>query len=44
MGGRFCGYFLGVIIKLDYVSGPFLCISGSYLKDKVHNGGIFWGC
>ena len=34
----FCGYFFGVITKLDYISGTFLCILGSFLKVKVQNG------
>ena len=35
---RFCGYFWGVITKLGYIKGPFLCILGS-----VQNGGYFLG-
>ena len=31
--------FLGVITKLDYIEGSFLCILGSFLKVKVQNGG-----
>ena len=38
---RFCGYFWGVITKLGYISGSFLCILGSFLKVKVQNGDIF---
>ena len=38
---RFWGYFSGVITKLDYVNGSFLCILGSFLKVKVQNWGIF---
>ena len=33
----------GVITKLDYVLGSFLCILGSFLKVKVQNGGYFLG-
>ena len=40
---RFCGYFLGVITKLDYIYGSFLCILDSFLNVKVQNGGYFWG-
>ena len=29
--------FLGVITKLDYIEGSFLCIVGSLLKVKVQN-------
>ena len=36
---RFCGYFFGVITKLDYIKRSFLCILGSFLKVKVQNGG-----
>ena len=36
--------FLRVITKLDYIFRSFLCILGSYLKVKLHNGGHFWGC
>ena len=39
---RFCGYFLGVITKLGYIKGSFLCILGSFLKVNVQNGGYFW--
>ena len=35
---------LGVITKLDYILGLFLCILGSFFKVKVLNGDIFWGC
>ena len=31
--------FWGVIIKLNYIKGSFLCILGSFLKVKVQNGG-----
>ena len=41
---RFCGKFLGIIKKLNYIKGSFLCILGSFLKVKVQNGGYFWGC
>ena len=41
---RFCGYFWGVITKLNYIKGSFLCILGSFLKVTVQNGGYFWGC
>ena len=34
----------GVITKLDYSLGSFLCILRSFLKIKVKNGGIFLGC
>ena len=34
--------FLGVITKLDYIKGSFLCIFGSFFKVKVQNG-VFWG-
>ena len=36
--------FLGVITKLDYISGLFLCILGSFLKVIVQNGDTFLGC
>ena len=29
----------GVITKLDYIWGSFLCILGSFLMVKVQNGG-----
>ena len=35
--------FFGVITKLDYILGSFLCILGSFLKIKVQNGDVFWG-
>ena len=41
---RFCGYFLGIITKLNYIKGSFLCILGSFLKVKVQIGRYFWGC
>ena len=36
---------MGVITKLDYIKGLFLCIFGSFFKVKVQNGGVFffWG-
>ena len=40
---KFCGYVFGVITKLDYISGSFLCILGSFFKVKVQKGGIFFG-
>ena len=40
---RFYGYFVGVIIKLDYISGLFLCILRSFLNVIVMNGDIFLG-
>ena len=40
----FPGYFLGIITKLNYNKGSFLCILRSFLKVKVQNGGYFWGC
>ena len=36
--------FLGVITKLDYIKGLFLCILGSFLKVIVQNRDIFGGC
>ena len=36
--------FLGIITKLNYIKGSFLCILGSFLKVKVQNGEYFWGC
>ena len=33
--------FLGIITKLNYIKGSFLCILGSFLKVKVQNGGYF---
>ena len=39
----FVDIFGGVITKLDYILGSFLCILGSFLKVKVQNGGYFWG-
>ena len=35
--------FFGVITKLDYIKGSFICILESFLKVKVQNGGYFWG-
>ena len=35
--------FFGVISKLVYIKGSFLCILGSFLKVKGHNGAYFWG-
>ena len=35
--------FFGVITKLDYIKGSFLCILWSFLKVKVQNGGYFFG-
>ena len=35
--------FLGVITKLYYILGSFLCILGSFRKAKVQNGGYLWG-
>ena len=35
--------FYGVITKLDYIKGPFLCILGSVLKVKIQNGGYCFG-
>ena len=35
--------FFGVITKLDYISGLFPCILGSFLKVIVQNGDIFLG-
>ena len=34
----------GVNTKLDYISGSFLCILGSFLKVKVQIVGILGGC
>ena len=36
---------MGVITKLDYILGSFLCILGSFhrVKIKVKNGGYFGG-
>ena len=34
---------LGVITKLAYILGSFLCILGSCLKVQVQNGGYFLG-
>ena len=36
--------FWGVIRKLDYIKGSFLCILEYFLKVNVQNGGIFFGC
>ena len=35
--------FFGVITKMDYILGSFLCILGSFLKVKVQNVGYFFG-
>ena len=35
--------FFGVITKLDYTYGSFLCTLGSFLKVMVQNDGYFWG-
>ena len=35
--------FFGVITKLDYIYGSFLCILGFFLKVNVQNGGCFFG-
>ena len=35
--------FFGVITKLGYIKGSFLCILGSFLKVKVQHGGYFLG-
>ena len=42
LGFSVCGHFFGVITKLDYIQGSFLCISGSSLKVNVQNGVFFW--
>ena len=34
----------GVITKLDWFQGSFLCILGSFLEVNLQNGDIFWGC
>ena len=44
LGMKILWIFFGVITKLDYIKGSFLCILGSFLKVKVQNGGIFLGC
>ena len=36
--------FFGVITKLDYINGSFVCILGTFLKVKRKNWGIFGGC
>ena len=36
--------FWGVITKMDYIKGSFLCILRSFLKAMVQNGDIFWAC
>ena len=41
---RFCGYFLGVITKLDYFLGSFLCIYRSFLSSMFRTGIFFVGC
>ena len=41
---RFCGYFLGVITKLDYFWGSFLCIYRSFLSSMYRTGIFFEGC
>ena len=33
----------GVVTKLDYIYGSFLCILGSFLKVMIQNGDIFGG-
>ena len=38
---RFCGYFLGVITKLDYFLGSFLCIYRPFLS-SMYRTGIFF--
>ena len=42
-GMKILWIFWGVITKLDYIKGSFLCILGSFLKVKVQNGGYFLG-
>ena len=41
-GMKILWILLGVITKLDYIKGLFLCIFWSFLKVKVQNGGYFF--
>ena len=44
LGMKILWIFFGVITKLDYIKGLFLCILWSFLRVIVENGDIFWGC
>ena len=44
LGMKILWIFFGVITKLDYIKGSFLCILGSFLKVNVQNGGYYLGC
>ena len=44
MGMKIFWIFFGVITKIGHITVSFLCILGSFLKDKVQNGGYFLGC
>ena len=43
-GSKILWKCFGVITKLDYILGSFLCILGSFLKVNVQNEGHFLGC
>ena len=43
-GMKILWIYFGVITKLDYIKGSFLCILGSFLKVKVLYGGVLGGC
>ena len=42
-GMKIVWIFFGVIAKLDYILGAFLCILGYFFKANVQNGNIFSG-
>ena len=41
---RSCGYFCGVITKLDYFLGSFLCIYSFFLSSMYRTGIFLVGC
>ena len=43
-GMKILWIFFGVITKLVYIKGSFLCILVSFVKVNVQNGGYFLGC
>ena len=43
LGMKLLWIFLGVITKLDYIYGSFLCILGYFLKINVQNGRYVFG-
>ena len=42
LGMKILCMVFGVITKLGYIQGSFLCILWSFLKVKVQNWGYFW--